>query len=697
MILLLLSEIANFALISLPSPLGFKISGSNHDSYNAYAAVSNATITNGWIAFGAIHGKGITDCDGGIRIMNADNGSHPIKIPGTFGCGSNPSFSPDGKKIAFDKPVWDGRVHFMDGSEIFVVNVDGTDLVSLTNKNYTDGSSRVPYTSGSHSPSFSPDGKEIVFSRWNHLTPSFSIYIMNAADGSGLVRLTKKNKVVDEKPSFSPDGKKIVFVRFEDKGAVIYTMNAADGSGLVRLTHVGSDRISRPSFSPDGKMIVFVSEMERHYYENIYVMNATDGTQVKRLTKINNDYHEYYDPAWSPDGKKIAFAERVDGKSGTYNEIFVMNATDGSNQEQLTHINSEGPLFSPAWSPLGQSLSLPSDSTLTDAVPPSLTITYPTNGTVFNITSTNSSLSSSLSSIIMTGNAYDNVSGVKKVEVCLDYLWCGLANGTTSWRIPIFKSLLSSSLSQSTLDRIAEGAHQIEVMAKDYAENIVSLWWTISLKVQQPGQGGQQVPPPQPVPVPAPQPPITGNKVIATSNGIDDSGMSSSSSSCLTQLSGHGAKIFWNSTSNTCTIGSGILVISKSGSLTIGGGSSITLVIAKSSVLQNDGIISNSGRIRISEGGIIMNTGTINNSGIIVNNKHATIENHGIISNSNTIDNFGVIHNDDDNDNTAVNGNNNGKTSGGMLVNSGYVNSNNLGGRIITDHAGVVINSGYIR
>lgn len=164
--------------------------------------------------------------------------------------------------------------------------------------------------------------------------------------------------------------------------------------------------------------------------------------------------------------------------------------------------------------------------------------------------------------------------------------------------------------------------------------------------------------------------PITDNKIIAISND------GSCSSSCLTLLSGHGAAIVWNSTSATCTITNGTLLIAKAGSLTIGSSgedntrrssSSITLEIAESAVLQNEG--------------------TISNSGTIVNNKQGTIEKQRIISNSNTIDNFGTIEN----------GNSSNNTNCGRLVNSGYINSNYLGGKITTDHTTVVFNSGYVR
>ena len=82
----------------------------------------------------------------------------------------------------------------------------------------------------------------------------------------------------------------------------------ADGSGVTRLT-VNDAVDSSPAWSPDGRRIAFDSTRDGNF--EIYVMNA-DGSGVTRLT--NNDAWDWY-PDWSPDGRRIAFDSNRDGNA----------------------------------------------------------------------------------------------------------------------------------------------------------------------------------------------------------------------------------------------------------------------------------------------------------------------------------------------------------------------------------------------
>ncbi|MGH2765470.1 MAG: TolB family protein, partial [Actinomycetota bacterium] len=110
-------------------------------------------------------------------------------------------------------------------------------------------------------------------------------------------------------------------------------------SGQTNLTNDGGDD-DDPAWSPDGSKIAFSTDRDGNL--EIYVMNAADGSGQTNLT---NDGEDDREPGWAPDGSRIAFRANRGGF-----EIYVMNA-DGSGQTNLT--NSPGGDVSPTWSPDG--------------------------------------------------------------------------------------------------------------------------------------------------------------------------------------------------------------------------------------------------------------------------------------------------------------------------------------------------------
>ena len=121
---------------------------------------------------------------------------------------------------------------------------------------------------------------------------------------------------------------------------LLYVMNA-DGSGKRLLTR----RAGGPAWSPDGRKIAF-DGTTRDGKSELYVINA-DGSGKRRLTRTAG---QEIGPAWSPDGRKIAFSRGPNG----HQQVYVMNA-DGSGQRRLTHLpahnNIAGPL---TWLPDGK-------------------------------------------------------------------------------------------------------------------------------------------------------------------------------------------------------------------------------------------------------------------------------------------------------------------------------------------------------
>jgi Tol biopolymer transport system component len=130
---------------------------------------------------------------------------------------------------------------------------------------------------------------------------------------------------------------KIAFVSDRDGGDEIYVMNA-DGSAQTRLTNNSVDD-SDPAWSPNGRQIAWISEQDGNDGD-LWVMNA-DGTGARQLT-FNNLSEFSVD--WSPDGRQLVFSQ----SNAPGDDLFIINA-DGTGLRQLTFTDffQIGPHFSP--------------------------------------------------------------------------------------------------------------------------------------------------------------------------------------------------------------------------------------------------------------------------------------------------------------------------------------------------------------
>jgi TolB protein len=250
-----------------------------------------------------------------------------------------PSYAPDGRRLV-SNTAYAGLFH----NSIMVASPDGADRQVI----FDDPKQNAL------APVWSPDGERIAFGlgRYNEGTrvgaPSHVAVI--DADGSGLRLLTEKIPGNHGFPSWSPDGRKIVYrsTNGETKGLIIIDVVSGDTTALPS----GAWTDTFPAWSPRGDRILFTSDRDGDW--ELYTMRP-DGSDLKRLTRSpGNDAHA----AWSFDGEWIAFAsarggfkdEMPVGEGGGQGagDIFVMRA-DGSDVRRLTDdaFEEATPAFAP--------------------------------------------------------------------------------------------------------------------------------------------------------------------------------------------------------------------------------------------------------------------------------------------------------------------------------------------------------------
>jgi TolB protein len=254
----------------------------------------------------------------GVNILVYDfEQKTTLEVTHNTSANMRPRWSPDGTKIAFWCSPPDGSV------DIYTVNADGSDVTRLTSQ---DG--------WEIEPDWSPDGRRLAYTAYPG--GKADIFVMNA-DGSSPTDVTNDPDADDYQPSWSSTG--IAFSSDRAGGRQVYVVQP-DGRGRKQLTWGHSHLDGRWA---QGGRIIFSSS--RHARSEIGAVTTFGYRPLTRGAWLDSD------PAWSADGKRLAFARSTRPGKG---DIYVADA-NGKGQRNLTR--GRGINWRPVWSPRANTIA----------------------------------------------------------------------------------------------------------------------------------------------------------------------------------------------------------------------------------------------------------------------------------------------------------------------------------------------------
>ncbi|MDE3202131.1 MAG: CehA/McbA family metallohydrolase [Acidobacteriota bacterium] len=232
------------------------------------------------------------------------------QLTASAGYDYEPDCSPDGHWVAFVR-------YEHDAMELWALN-----LTTLRSHQLTSGGNV------NVDPRFSPDGKRIVFVSTSY-HKRFHIFVADFSNGTltNVQRLTGEDRSTlprfyysefnhEISPTWSPDGKEILFVsnrRHIYGTGGFWRMRAESGAEAHEIHYEETAWKARPEFSPDGKRLVYASYLGGQWHQ-LWIMPAEGGDAFP----ISYGDFDNTNPRWSPDGTRIAFISNRSGNTALW-------------------------------------------------------------------------------------------------------------------------------------------------------------------------------------------------------------------------------------------------------------------------------------------------------------------------------------------------------------------------------------------
>jgi Tol biopolymer transport system component len=239
---------------------------------------------------------------GDIALVGDNGGAVTLVTQATMS-GTQAAWHPDGKQLAFVSRDADpaGDIYAIDVTVAPVVPrpVAVTPGVPEHTPTWRDATGvRVTYTAGVDGTRFEGHTAADIWSA--------------GLDGSAQADLTNRPNLIEQAPAYSPDGRRLAYREQRATGQPGITVADADGRNpKVLTTSTAAAGDDHPSWSPDGNLIAFdrsVGALSDRRAE-IVIVRAADGVQVATVPCVvpGADTCEDAEPAWSPDGRQLAF------------------------------------------------------------------------------------------------------------------------------------------------------------------------------------------------------------------------------------------------------------------------------------------------------------------------------------------------------------------------------------------------------